>query len=45
MYIGLFPGGIFGFDWVWIGLAVLADIASYTGGAYGNRNRIPGYGS
>ena len=23
--------------------AVLADIASYSGGGYGNRNRIPGY--
>jgi hypothetical protein len=24
--------------------AELADIASYTGGAYGNRNQMPGYG-
>lgn len=31
-----------GFDWVWLGLALLADIASYGGGAYGNRDRIPG---
>ncbi len=45
MYIGIFPGGIIGFDWVWLGLALLADIASYSGGAYGNRNRIPGVGS
>ena len=36
--------GIAGFDWVWLGLAVVADIASYGGGAYGNRERIPGYG-
>ncbi len=35
--------GIYGFDWVWLGLAVVADIASYGGGAYGNRERIPGY--
>ena len=42
MYVGLFPGGIIGFDWVWIGLAFMADIASYGGGAYGNRGRIPG---
>ena len=42
MYVGLFPGGIIGFDWVWIGLAFVADIASYGGGAYGNRDRIPG---
>jgi hypothetical protein len=26
-----------------MGLAVVADIASYAGGGYGNRNRIPGY--
>ena len=44
MYIGLFPGGIIGFDWVWLCLALLADIGSYTGGAYGNRDRIPGRG-
>ena len=37
--------GIAGFDWLWIGLAVLADIGMYAGGGYGNRNRIPGYGA
>lgn len=36
------PTGIEGFNWVWIGLAVVLDIASYGGGGYGNRNRIPG---
>jgi hypothetical protein len=35
--------GITGFDWVWIGLAVLVDIVSYTGGTYGNRDRMPAY--
>lgn len=45
MYIGIFPGGISGFDWVWMGLAFLADLSSYAGGAYGNRERIPGYSS
>ena len=33
--------GIYGLDWLWIGLGVVADIASYTGGAYGNRDRLP----
>lgn len=37
------PNGIEGFNWVWLGLAVVLDIASYTGGGYGNRNQIPGY--
>jgi hypothetical protein len=45
MYLIVYPGGIVGFDWIWLGLGVLADIASYSGGAYGNRNRIPGYSS
>ncbi len=43
MYLIVAPGGIKGFDWLWIGLAVGADIASYGGSAYGNRDRIPGY--
>lgn len=40
----LIVGGspLVGFDWVWMGLAVIADIASYGGGAYGNRDRISG---
>lgn len=42
MYLVVFPHGIVGFDWIWLGLGVLADIASYSGGAYGNRDRIPG---
>jgi hypothetical protein len=45
MYVIVFPGGVTGFDWVWLILMFIADIASYTGGAYGNRDRIPGYGS
>ena len=42
MYVLVVPGGVTGFDWIWLALALLADIASYTGGGYGNRNRIPG---
>ena len=43
MYVICAPGGIIGLDWLWLGLALFADIASYSGGAYGNRNRMPGY--
>lgn len=32
MYVIVFPGGILGFDWVWLGLALVIDIASYGGG-------------
>jgi len=42
MYMLVGGGGIIGFDWLWLGLAFIADIGSYGGGAYGNRNRIPG---
>ncbi len=42
MYIGIAPGGILGFDWIWLGLALLVDLSSYGGGAYGNRKKISG---
>lgn len=42
MYVLVAPGGVVGFDWLWLGLAVLADIGMYAGGGYGNRDRIPG---
>ena len=45
MYLIVYPGGIVAFDWIWLGLGLIADITSYSGGAYGNRNRIPGYSS
>jgi hypothetical protein len=44
MYVLVAPGGIVGFDWVWLGLALVADIGSYSGGGYGNRKRL-GYGN
>jgi len=40
MYVVVFPGGVTGFDWVWLGLAFLIDLGSWGGGAYGNRNQI-----
>jgi hypothetical protein len=35
--------GVVGFGWVIVGLGLLADIATYSGGGYGNRRRMPGY--
>ena len=32
-------GGIAGFDWVWIGLALVIDLASYGTSAYGGRQQ------
>jgi hypothetical protein len=43
MYVSVAPLGVVGFDWVWIALAVVADIVTYTGGGYGNRDRIRSY--
>ena len=43
MYLIVFPGGVVGFDWVILILGLLADIASYSGGFWGNRNQVPGY--
>ncbi len=44
MYVVVAPGGITGFDWVWLGLALFADIASWSGSAY-KRKAVPGYPS
>jgi hypothetical protein len=40
MWVLVFPGGVDGFDIVWLGLAVVLDVASWGGGAYGNRGRV-----
>ena len=40
MYTIVFP--LNGFDWIWLGLGIGADIVSYTGG-YHNRQQVPGY--
>ena len=41
MYVLVAPGGITGLDWLWLGLALVADVAWYTGGV--GRKRVPGY--
>lgn len=33
MYTIVYGGGIYGFDWLWLGLALFADIGGYVGGA------------
>ena len=39
-YVIVFPGGINGLDWLWLGLGVFADVAWYMGGGF---RRVPGY--
>ncbi len=44
MYVILWsPGGLAGWDWMWLGLAVVLDLMHYSSTAYSNRQQIPGY--
>lgn len=40
MYVMIFP--LNGFDWIWLGFGVAADIFSYVG-SYHNRKQVPYY--
>ena len=40
MFVMIFP--LNGFDWIWLGFGIFADVVSYMGG-YGNRRKVPGY--
>jgi hypothetical protein len=40
MYVIVSPGGITGFDWLWIGIAFFADVSSYAGGAYKGKKQM-----
>jgi hypothetical protein len=43
MYVIVAPGGVTGlFEWLFLIVAVIIDVGSYTGGGLGNRDRIPG---
>ena len=37
------PAGLVGWDWMWLGLAVLLDIGHWAQTGYSNRTSIPGY--
>lgn len=40
MYVLIYPSGLAGLNWLWMGFAIFADFAMYAGGGYGNRGRI-----
>ena len=40
-YIFLFPGGIVGFEWIVLGIALVIDLAGH-GGTYRHRSRVSG---
>ncbi len=39
MYVSVFPNGVNGFDWIILGMGVLADVASWTSGGISGRQR------
>ena len=41
MYVAVSPGGIDGFEYVWLGFGVAFDLVSWFGGGYTNRDRFP----
>jgi succinate dehydrogenase/fumarate reductase cytochrome b subunit len=43
MYVAVFPGGINGFDYLFLGLGILFDLFSWFGGGYSNRGRMRSY--
>jgi hypothetical protein len=38
-YLLVFPGGVVGLDWLWLGLGLLIDVGSYSSGGYSRRHR------
>ena len=39
MYVLVYPAGINGFDYVWLGFGIAFDVFSWAGGGWTNRNR------
>jgi len=37
MYVAVFPGGVTGFDWIILGIGILADVGSWAGGGRSGR--------
>jgi hypothetical protein len=42
MYVLVFPSGIEGLDWLWLGIGLAADLGSYGSSAWGNRANSSG---
>ncbi len=42
MWVIVSPGGVNGIDWLWVALGVVVDVMFWSGGAWKNRDRVPG---
>ena len=40
MYASIYP--LNGYDWIWLGFGIMADVAGWIGG-YAHRKNVPGY--
>ena len=45
MYVIVSPGGLNLLDWIFLALAVFADVSQLAGSGYFNRDRVPGMSS
>jgi hypothetical protein len=41
MFLVVAPGGVQGFDYVWLVIGLAMDVFTWGGGAYTNRDRMP----
>lgn len=41
MFVAVAPGGIEGFDYVWLVIGLAMDVFTWGGGGYTNRDRMP----
>lgn len=40
VYVLIAPQGVQGLDWLWLGLALVADVGTWVAGGYLNRRRL-----
>jgi len=38
-YVLVAPGGLYGFDWIWLGLGILLDLSAYSSSGYSQFRR------
>jgi hypothetical protein len=45
MWVAVGLGGVDGWDWLWVALGFLADLATYSGGGWKNKGQVQTYSS